>query len=566
LFDFFLNGERYNHEAHGYQEGQLDEDPEVRMPMDDRRRSDGEEVGIPNVSPTPAADSRIRLRRGVCGFLCLAAVSFAACERKPEPASDGPIVARIGVPEAEVSAPDMGLPQIAAILRAEGLTSRGFDGRPTPRLAESWTSSPDGLVWRFRLRSGVTFHDGSPLTPEAVASGLKSATANPARLALFPGLADIVSIEPSGDAEVLIRLTRRNTFLIEDLDYPILRQVDPKTTVATGPFKLVTSAPDEIVLEGNANYHQGAPKIGRVVIRPYPTLRTAWASLLRNEIDLLYDVSRDAADFVASKDVALYSYLRNYVYAVALNNARPRLKETAVRRALNAAIDREALIKGVLKGQGVVANGPLPPQHWAYDPTLKGFGFDAGLAGAVLDAAGLKLVDRPDGRRARFSFTCILPEKWLTWERVALDVQKQLYDVGVDMQLQQLPADEFNKRISAGDFDAVMLEMISGPGFSRPYAFWHWGGEQTSTNGFGYRNAAADRWFEAIRGATTDAEYRVAAGELQRTLLDDPPALFLAWSQRTRAVSRRFNVPVEPGRDPMITFWRWTPNERTQTH
>ena len=502
----------------------------------------------------------------MCGFLCLVAASFAACERKAESVSNEPIVARIGVPEADVSAPDMGLPNVAGALRSEGLTSRGPDGRTIARLADSWTSSPDGLEWRIHLRPGVTFHDGSPFTANAVATSLKAAIANRARLALYPGLADVVSIEPYGDAEIIIRLTRRNTFLIEDLDYQITKQTEGKTTVATGPFKIVSSAPDEILMERNATYHQGTPKISRVVIRPYPTLRTGWASLLRNEIDVLYDVSRDAAEFVASRDVALYSYQRHYVYVVALNNTRPHLKETAVRRALNAAIDREALIKGALKGQGLPATGPLFPQHWAYDATQKGFGYDAALAGAVLDAAGMKLIDRSDGRRSRFSFTCIIPEKWLTWERVALDVQKQLYDAGVDMQLQLLPADEFNKRIQAGDFDAVVLEMISGPGYSRPYAFWHWGGEPTSVNMFGYRNSASDRWFDAIRGAANDAEFRVAAGELQRTLLDDPPAIFLAWSQRTRAVNRRFNVPVEPGRDPVSTFWKWAPAERTQTH
>ncbi len=502
-----------------------------------------------------------------CGFFCLALCSLtAACEQTPAaPESEAAVVARIGVPEAEVSAPDMGLPPVAGFLSQEGLTFRGNDGRAGPRLAESWKSSPDGLTWRFYLRSGVTFHDGSPVTAEAVAAPLKAAIANRARLTFFPGLADVVSIEPVGTSEVVIKLKRRSTFLVEDLDYPITRRLEDKSVVATGGYKTVNSSATEINMERNESYHQGRPNISRVVMRPYPTLRTAWASLMRNEIDVLWEVSRDAVEFVGSSDVALFSYQRYYVYVIALNNNRPMLKQTPVRRALNAAVDREALIRGPLKGQGVPASGPLWTQHWAYDSSLRGFGYDPSLAGAILDAAGLKPVDKAGGRRARLTFTCILPEKWVTWERIALDVQKQLYDVGVDMQLQVLPADEFTRRIQAGDFEAAMIELLSGTAYTRPYAFWRSAGEQPTANTFGYKNPVVDRWFDAIRSATRDAEYRAAAGQLQRALLDDPPALFLAWSQRTRAVSRRFKVPIEAGQDPMTTFWRWAPDARPRT-
>lgn len=477
----------------------------------------------------------------------------------------GPVVARIGVPEADVTAPDMGLPGVASILTNEGLTSRGFDGRPVPRLAESWTTSPDGLTLRFKLRGGVTFHDGSPVTAEAVASTLKTAIANRAGLTLFPGLADIVSIEPVGTSEVVITLKRRSTFLLDDLSYPITRRLPDKTVVATGPFKTVTRNASEIDMVRNDAYHQGQPQISRVVIRPYTTLRTAWASLLRNEIDILWDVSRDAVEFVKSSEVGLYSYQRTYIYLIALNNNRPLFKETPIRRALNAAIDREALIRSALRGQGVPASGPLWTQHWAFDSSLRSFGYDPSLAGAILDAAGLKENDKPGARRRRFTFTCITPEKWVTWERIALDVQKQLYDVGIDMQLQPLPADEFTKRVQAGNFDAAMIELLSGTPYSRPYAFWHSGGDEPTANTFGYANPAVNRWFDAIRSAAGDAEYRAAAAQLQRTLLDDPPALFLAWSQRTRAVSRRFIVPTDPGQDPVGNFWRWAPDTSQRT-
>lgn len=537
--------------------------------MDDRRRPDAAEVADYGCAhPVAFAQSRARPRRAACGFFCfLLTLPSLGCglEDSPEESKD-PVIVRIGVPEAEVSAPDMGLPQVANILSMEGLTFRGDDGRARPRLAESWTSSPDGLTWRFTMRRGVTFHDGTPVTAEAAAATLRAAMTNRAGLAMFPGLADVVSIDTAGPAEVIITLKRRSTFLPEDLHYPISRRLPDKSVVGTGAFKTVSSRASEIVMKRNESYHQGRPHIAHVVIRPYPTLRTAWASLMRNEIDVLWDVSRDAVEFVGSSDVALYSYRRTYVYVIALNNNHPKLKQTPVRRALNAAVNRKALIGTALKGQGVPASGPLWTEHWAYDSTLPGYVHDPSLAGAILDAAGLKPVARLGGGRARLTFTCILPEKWLTWERIALDVQKQLYEAGIDMQLQVLPADEFNRRIQTQEFDAAMIELLSGTPYSRPYAFWRGAdGDHPTSNVFGYKNRTVDRWFDAIRAAASDAEYRAAAGQLQRALFEDPPALFLAWSQRTRAVSRRFSVPLEPGQDPVANFWRWAPDASQRT-
>jgi peptide/nickel transport system substrate-binding protein len=540
--------------------------------MADRRNHcvGGEEVGGQTRPIRPVSNHlrRTRLIKVACGFFFFLGPGACGPADNPETARQVPVVVRIGVPEADVSATDIGFVQIPALLGREGLTVRGFDGRVRPRLARSWETSPDGLSWRLTLQDGVTFHDGTPLTASIVVERLRTATSIRARLALFPGLADVVSFEEVSPSEIRISLKRRSTFLLEDLDLPITLTKENKTVVGTGPFRVVTADPKETILEAHTAYHEGKPQIDRVSIRPYPTLRTAWSSLMRQEVDVLWDLSRDATEFVGSREVGLYSYLRQYVYLVAFNSARPQFRETPVRRALNSAIDRDALVRDVLKGQGLPATSPFWPHHWAYDGSLGGYVHDPSLASTTLDAAGLPATTRPDGRRTRFSFTCILPENRGTEERIALNVQKQLYDIGVDMQLQPLSAEEYDKRIRAGDFDAVMVEMISGPTFSRPYAFWYWGREQGPLNVFGYRNAAADRWFEAVRAAPSDAEYRLAANQLQRTILEDPPALFLAWSERTRAVSRRFDVVVDSGRDPMFNFWRWTVRDtaKSSTH
>ena len=119
-------------------------------------------------------------------------------------------------------------------------------------------------------------------------------------------------------------------------------------------------------------------------------------------------------------------------------------------------------------------------------------------------------------------------------------MQKQLYNIGVDMQFEVVPIEEYDTRIREGRFDAVLIDMISGPTSARPHVFWASARRFKGLNVFGYENAEAERLFELLRTSTNEAAVRSAISRLQRVLLDDPPALFLAWNERARAVRREF--------------------------
>ena len=99
---------------------------------------------------------------------------------------------------------------------------------------------------------------------------------------------------------------------------------------------------------------------------------------------------------------------------------------------------------------------------------------------------------------------------------------------------------------------------MSGPYPRRaPYIFWGSARNVKGFNFFGYENPEAERLFEVLRTSINEAAVRSATRNLQRVLLDDPPAIFLAWNQRSRAVRRDFRVVQEPDRDPLDSIWRW---------
>ena len=171
-----------------------------------------------------------------------------------------------------------------------------------------------------------------------------------------------------------------------------------------------------------------------------------------------------------------------------------------------------------------------------------------------MDAARFPI--QPDKTRApaRFHFTCILPENFALWERIALMVQRDFAEIGIDMRLETVSVDDFNRRIGTGTYEAVLNEFVVGNNTSRPYTFWH---SKSRRNLWGYNNPLMDSAFDRIRQASTDVEYRRAFRAFQIEGMDNPPAVFLALGEVSRAVSKRFEVAAQPGSDILHTIADW---------
>ena len=428
------------------------------------------------------------------------------------------------------------------------------------KLAESWWWTNDGRRLNVNLRPGILFHDRTPLDATLAATILREAINKPGNRATFPSLIDVVSVRAQGARTIVFDVSQPSAFLPDDLEIPMTHG---SPTIGTGPFRVVNNDSSGVTLERFADYYLGPPKIQRVIVRPFDALRTAWASLLRGDVDMVTDVPPEAVEFIHNDDVQVIPFERRYQYLVAFNSAKRPFSSPLVRRALNFAVNRETLITNVLRGNGTVATGPIWPKYWAYDNGIRPYAFDPQLSESLLDAAGFHAPSegksQPNGPPARFRFTCLVPAGFSTWQRIGLEVQKSLYNVGVDMQFEVIPIKDFDARVREGRFEAALISMISGPTPGRPYIFWRSARHYKGLNVFGYENPEAERLFDVLRTSSNEAAVRSATRSLQRTFLDDPPAIFLAWNERARAVRRTFQVPSEPGRDPVQTVWRWSP-------
>ena len=490
---------------------------------------------------------------GIGALLLCVGCSSGPSTAIPPPA---PVTLTIGYPHITGVDPLHGLQQAARLISFEGLASLGRDGRPQPRLAERWSVSDDGLRWSVHLRPNAYFHDGTPVNSEAVRQSLERSLGNADR-DLSPGLADIIRIESRGPLDIILHLRERSTFALDDLTVSIVKINAEGAQSGTGPFFVTGSSDNQITMNGMDRYYRGKPSIDHIVWKAYPAVRTAWAAMMRGEVDFLYEVGPEAVEFMRGEStVNVFPFLRSYMFGVIFNSKIGKFRDWRVRRALNDAVEREAIVEQALRGHGVIASGPAWPQHWAFDGTVPEIAYDPSRATALLNAAGLPVRPTATGPASRFRFTCILPENFALWERIGLMVQRNLAEVGVDMRLEAVSVDEFNRRIGTGSFDAVLNEFVVGNNTSRPFTFWY---SQSRRNLWGYKNSEMDAAFDSMRQAASETDYRMAFRRFQNEGLDDPPAIFLVLGERARAVTKRFNVVAQPGTDILHTIADWRP-------
>jgi ABC-type transport system substrate-binding protein len=150
-------------------------------------------------------------------------------------------------------------------------------------------------------------------------------------------------------------------------------------------------------------------------------------------------------------------------------------------------------------------------------------------------------------------FTCLVVTDY---ERAALVVQRQLAAVGVTMDVETVGQEAAAKALAASSFDAMLIDIVGGSSLLRPYEFWHSNG---TMNQAGLGSPTLDAAFDRVRYAASEDDYRSAVANLQKVTVEDPPAIYLAWAERSRAISTRFNVPSEPGRDVLATLRLWKP-------
>jgi peptide/nickel transport system substrate-binding protein len=493
---------------------------------------------------------------GGYGILLLTLLLAAACEKPPSP-RPVPEHITIAFPEGIGLSGDNGANQVASSLSTEGLTFVNPDGRVVGRLAAEWRWLEGGVELLLKLRPNIVLHDGRKLDAQLAATILMDLSSQEEPRIQYPGLVDIESVTAQSEYELLFKLKRHSWWLPEDLTIPL--KLGKKPSYGTGPYRVVQTSESGITLERFDNYHQGKPGIKTVTVRSESTLRTAWASLLRGDVGMVADLPPDTVELIRNESVRIISYTRSYQYMVGLSGRAAKLADPRVRQALNLAIDRAAIVANVLKGAGAPATSPIWHRHWAADPSAGSFAYAPERARELLEQAGLPMRPSSDSKLppSRLRLMCLVPEGFIVYEHLALEVQRQLSEVGIDLRFEVQPVRTYAQRMQAGDFETAMVDLASGPGLSRSSVFWRSPTRPDVYTSFAYENPETQALYDSLRDATSDTEVRSLTRSLQEAFRRNPPAIFLAWNERARAVPGDFQIAVERDTDPLPNLWQW---------
>jgi peptide/nickel transport system substrate-binding protein len=457
-----------------------------------------------------------------------------------------------------------GVTAVTEMLYAEPLIAFAWDGRTQAALAASWKWEEDGRVLDLQLRPSAHFHDGRAVTANDVANIVRAAVHSAqqdGQGSPFQGFQFVAGVDAVGERTIRLRLKRPDTFVTGALNDTLIIAPD-NPDVGTGPFKVLHRTLDSVQAQRHQAFDLGAPAIHKVDIVAYDTQRSAWAAMMRGEVDMLQEVAREAVEFFeGSSDVRTFSSVRPFYATLVFNLRHPVLRNVEVRRALNEAVDKQEIVASGMRGHGRVADDPIWPFHWAYSAAGRRYQHNPDTARLRLDAAAFPLRQDPSRMPSRFRFNCLLWGEDSQFERIALILQRQFSQIGVDMTLVPLTQRELIKRIGLGQFDAYLYQINGGRSFDLTHLFWHSAeGPVAALQNTGY--SGADEALERLRAAQTDADARAAVGDLQRRFYEDAPAVFLAWMQATRAVDARFDVGDESDPDLFANLWRWKPARR----
>ena len=356
--------------------------------------------------------------------------------------------------------------EIAAALIFDTLTSLDDKGVAVPKLAQSWTSSPDLKTWTFKLRPDVTFSDGTKFNAAAVKWNLdrQKDPANKCRCAFY--VANIDSLTAVDETTLVFNLNTPSSMLPEVLSLPSANFVIHSPTaiqakgddynrnpVGTGPFIMKSwVAGDRMALEKNPNYwDKDRVYLDRVALKPLPDAQARFASLQSGSVDIIWDDESDSDNLkksMTNRAFTVHKYVGSGAGVSAMNTKNAPLDDVRVRRALVMAIDRKGIAEAIYGGMPIPASNPYGEGSWVKCDDDGGLPYDPVKAKALIADYG-----KPVKFKSLYTAT---PRG-----RAVAQVYQQMWKaIGAEMEIEQVDQAQFPPRAFARNFDIIGWRII----------------------------------------------------------------------------------------------------------
>ncbi len=440
----------------------------------------------------------------------------------------------------------------------ERLTTIDEKGRLVGQLAESWSVSEDKLTWTFKLRPGVEFHDGSPLTAQVAAASLNRLRAKKGILARVP----ITSIEAGGPDLVVIKTETPFAPMPAFLCHYSAGVLAPASlndqdqmvrVIGTGPYKLVEQKGGKLFrFEAFDRYWGKKPHIAKTSYHAIPKGETRGFTIRAGQAEMAFTLSPMDAEKIEKggrAKVVVMTIPRTRL--LKLNCNLPYFNDVRVRRAISLGIDRKGIAKTILRNPASAATQLLAPgvSLW-HDPNLPPLGYDPEEAKRLLNEAGWKL--GPDGIRvkngkkfqvelATYSSRPMLP-------LVAAAIQDQLKQIGLKIDLKVGQAGNIAERHQDGTLEMALLArnygMIPEPIGNLAGDFGPGGGKWGA---MGWESESLTNLLRAYLSTFDTSEVVKIRSNILAILQEQLPVIPVSWYENIVAYSDKIeNVVVDP--------------------
>ena len=434
--------------------------------------------------------------------------------------------------------------QIASHLGGTLLTINPDNNELGPYLAESYDVSQDGKTITFKIRQGIKFTDGTPVTAKVFKETFdRILDPKTGATVVANFLAGVKSTSAPDDQTFVIELTAPSAPFLRNLAadgymQPLSMAAIEKsgdsygrTPVGAGPWKFkewVTG--QSVTLERNddfnwpQNFYENKEKAyaDKLVYKFIPDAQTMLAALDSGSIDI--------AMLVSAKDVQRYRNNPKFEVVeedrqglglfLEMNLEKEALADLNVRKAINMALNKDAIIKSVVNGEGTPSYGPIPATIFGYDPEVESYGYKYNSEKAIkeLEKSGYKKnskgIMEKDGKQLKFVLTTMDKNN-----QAAQIVQAMLKDIGIDISIQSMEPGTMIDKVSKGEFDLSFL----GYTYNDPdilYLLFH-SSQVGGLNHDRVKNPELDALLEKGRAALDDNERKQVYAEAQKIIVQE---------------------------------------------
>ena len=402
-----------------------------------------------------------------------------------------------------------------------------------PGLAERWTISPDGLVYTFFLRKGVKWHSNAGFKPTRDMNAddiifmierqwkedhpyFKVTSANHSYFGDMGMSKLLKSVEKVDDMTVTITLNKPEAPFLSDLameyagvqskEYAdaMLKAGTPEkidqAPIGTGPFYLVQYQKDALIrYKAFPDYYAGKAKIDDLVFSITPDASVRWAKLQKGECHVMpYPNPADLEAMRKDAKVTVMEAPGLNVGYLAYNTTKKPFDDLRVRKAINMAIDKKAIIDAVYLSAGVAAINPIPPTQWSYNTSIKDDPFDPAAAKKLLAEAGLA-----DGFSTDLWAMPVQRPYNPNAKRIAELMQADLAKIGVKAEIKSFEWGEYRKRMQAGEHQMGMLGWTGDNGDPDNFLNTLLGCDSARTNGSNVAKFCFPAFQELVEKART---------------------------------------------------------------